>query len=138
MADDNLTMSLPATVWRIASSLARTAFALAWQVFFPSYSIEIVAKDARRLVLKHKGREIVADKRYRTVKSGSRVLATFDAIHSIGIRSHRGDDTPDFWEISLRLGTVSRIMIGRTSDSTDASIIAAGLGTITDKPVIEL
>jgi hypothetical protein len=29
-------------------------------------------------------------------------------------------------------------MIGRTSDSTDASIIAAGLGTVTGKPVIEL
>jgi hypothetical protein len=87
-------MSVPATAWRIVSSLARTAFAIAWQVFFPSYAIEIVAKDARRLVLKHKGREIVADARYRTVKSGSRVLATFDAIQSIGIRTHRGDETP--------------------------------------------
>jgi hypothetical protein len=131
-------MSVPATAWRIVSSLARTAFAIAWQVFFPSYAIEIVAKDARRLVLKHKGREIVADARYRTVKSGSRVLATFDAIQSIGIRTHRGDDTPDFWEISLRLGPFSRIVIGRTSDDADASIIAAGLGTVTGKPVIEL
>lgn len=131
-------MSVPATAWRIVSSLARTAFAIAWQVFFPRYAIEIVAKDARRLVLKHKGREIVADARHRTVKSGSRVLATFDAIQSIGIRTHRGDETPDFWEISLRVGPFSRIVIGRTSDSTDASIIAAGLGTVTGKPVIEL
>jgi hypothetical protein len=132
-------MSLPATVWRIASGLARTVFSQAWQIVSPSYSIEILAKDDLRLVLQHDGCQIVADKRDRTVRSGARVRASFDSIRSIDIRHCSGDEEgPEFWEISLRLGGSSRVLIGRSSDGTEASIVAARLATVTGKKVLAL
>lgn len=129
-------MSFPANVWRVASGLARAVFTQAWQIVSPSYSITILAKDDLRLVLQHGGREIVADGRARMVRSGTRVLASFDAIASIDIRHcSANEDGPEFWEISLRLGGMARTLIGRSSDGTEASIVAARLATVTGRQV---
>ena len=129
-------MSFPVNVWRRASGLARAVFTQAWQIVSPSYSIAILANDDLRLVLQHGGHEIVADRRDRTVRSGTRVLASFDAIESIDIRHCGSDeDGPEFWEISLRRRGNVRTLIGRSSDGTEASIVAARLATVTGRKV---
>ncbi|HET7867044.1 MAG TPA: hypothetical protein VFL86_21805 [Burkholderiaceae bacterium] len=88
----------------MASGLARAVFTQAWQIISPSHAIAILANDDLRLVLQHGGHEIVADRRDRTVRSGTRVLVSFDAIESIDIRHCSSDeDGPEYWEISLRL-----------------------------------
>lgn len=129
-------MSFPENVWRMASGLARAVLTQAWQLISPNYAIAIIANDDLRLVLQHGGHEIVADRRNRTVWSGTRLLATFDAIESIDIRHCSSDeDGPEFWEISLRGRGISSTLIGRSSDDAEASIVAARLATVMGKKV---
>ena len=99
-------------------------------------SIEIVAQDDVTLVLHCGNREVVVDKRRRIVRSESQILAHFDAIKSIDITHYSSIDAgPDYWAVALNLSWFSSISIGRTEDSTDASIAAAHLSTFTGKKV---
>jgi hypothetical protein len=107
-------------------------------IFVPSYSIEILQHDDRLLVLKSGNRSVIADNRFQTVKTGESVLARFDAIKSIDITVNNNDDGPPLWLISLNLNWHSSVKIGESSDSTEASIVAAHLSTITGKKVRSL
>lgn len=103
----------------------------------PDDSIEVVYQDDKRLVLSANGYDITADKRTRTVRSGDKVLARFDAIKTIDITSIQHDNGQGAtWTVSLYLGWFSRVRIGRTEHQVDASIAAARLSTITGAKVL--
>ena len=116
----------------------RAFFAEAKRVVAPNFAIEIVVHDERHLVLASEGRQVVVDNRFSTVKSGTKVLTLFDAIQSIDIQRQHNDDGPETWNVSLYINWHSRVQIGRTSDATEASIVAAHLSTITGKKVLAL
>lgn len=122
-------------VLAFVKDFARAFVAEARRVFSPTLDIEIVEQQGPRLVWRSGGREVVADQRLRAVLSNGRVLARFDAIQSVDIQHHRGNDTPEAWSVNLGLGGRSRVRVGRCSDATDASILAAHLGTLTGKKV---
>ncbi|AKJ30773.1 hypothetical protein AAW51_4082 [Caldimonas brevitalea] len=82
------------------------------------------------------GREIIANKRYRTIKSGDRVLALFDQIQSIEVAREADDEGQETWRVSLYISWLSRVQIGRTTDATEVSIVGARLSTITGKKVV--
>lgn len=114
----------------------RAFVAEARRVFIPTHDIEIVEQQGPRLVWRSGGREVVADQRLRAVLSNGRVLARFDAIQSVDIlQHHRGNDTPEIWSVNLGMGGRPRVRVGRCNDATDASILAAHLGTLTGKKV---
>lgn len=99
-------------------------------------SIEVVEDHENRLELNANNRRVVADRATRAVRLGGRVVAHFGAIDAIEIRYHENGDGPEWWAVSLRVGSGRRVAIGRTTDDAEASIAAARLGTITGKRVV--
>lgn len=113
-------------------------------MFYPSIHqaapLEIVQQDDVSLVLNGNGRQIVFNKRFGTVKSGTKVLARFDAIQTIDVTHHGpGDDRPESWSVRLNLkGWFASVAIGDTHDDVSASIVAARISRCTDKKVRSL
>lgn len=102
----------------------------------PVFVLDIVHDDERSLVLRTRRREIAVDRRYGTVKTGSRVLARFADVKCIelrGLRDRSGESV--VWSVSLRLGWFRHIGIGMSHDDVHASIVAARLSTLTGRPV---
>jgi ribosomal protein S3 len=100
--------------------------------------IEVIEQNDVQLVLKANGREIVVNKRYGTVKAGSRLLARTAAIRSIDIKYCRSTQDAHFrewWVVRLNLNWYSSVRIGSTQNQLDAAIAAANLGTATGKKV---
>ena len=110
------------------------------RVFAPTSALEIVRQDENLLVLKNNSRQFAINKRFRTVKSGTQVLAQFDAIETIDITHRRAsDDSPEHWSVSLNLkGWFASITIGDARNDLDASIVAAKISTFTGKKVRSL
>ncbi|WP_157359985.1 hypothetical protein [Caldimonas brevitalea] len=106
------------------------------EVLLSGETIEIADHDDVSLVLRSMGREIIANKRYRTIKSGDRVLALFDQIQSIEVAREADDEGQETWRVSLYISWLSRVQIGRTTDATEVSIVGARLSTITGKKVV--
>ena len=129
-------MSASSAIWNFAKTFVREFVGEAKRVLLPTHSIEIVTQDDVRLVLRSLGREVVANKRFGTVKSEERVLARFDAIRWIEVARERNDDAPETWKVSLYISWLSRVQIGRTNDALEASVAGARLSTITGKKVI--
>lgn len=129
-------MSAAAELWYLTKRCARGLLGAVRQVLAPTYSIELHEPDDARLVLVCDGREVVVNKRFRTVKCGGDVLARFDEIQSIEIRCRSdGEDADPYWVVRLRLSRLSSVQVGRTSDSVEASIVGARLSTFTGKRV---
>jgi hypothetical protein len=122
-------------VWAFVHEFVRAFFAEARRVLTGAQDIEIIEQQDTRLVWHTGGRETVADQRLRAVMSNGRVLARFDAIESIDIRRTQRGDAPEMWDVSLHLAARSRVRVARSTDATDASILAAHLSTITGKKV---
>ena len=115
-------------------------FPAAGDLLASAYPLKIVRHDDALLVLNGNGREIVFNKRFRTIKSGTTVLAQFDAIETIDVIHHRGDeDRPESWSVRLNLkGWFASVSIGDTNDDAEASIVAARVSRFTDKKVRSL
>ncbi|WP_411877641.1 hypothetical protein [Polaromonas sp. YR568] len=100
--------------------------------------IEVIEQNDVQLVLKANGREIVVNKRYGTVKSGSRLLVRTAAITSVDIKYRRrlvNGKWREWWIVLLRKSWYSWVRIGSTTIKLDAAIAAANLGTATGKKV---
>lgn len=123
---------------QFARDFMRALAGEATDLLAPSIGIEIVEQDDRRLVTLSERRQVVVDKRFGTVKCGTKVLALFDAIQSIDIQHQHDDGGTEAWNVSLYLSWYARVQIGRTGDATEASIVAARLSTITGKKVLAL
>lgn len=138
---DARAMSLIDTVRRAVRYIAREVGAEARALFDPVFTIRILQDDGRVLVLDHRGSELRLDRRFGTVKSGSRVRARFSDIRAVVVRrtrmggSHLRDEMPEIWTVSLQLGWFSRVHVGRTNDDAEASIVAARIASLTGKPV---
>jgi hypothetical protein len=108
-------------------------------VLAPFSSLEIVQQDDNQLILKNNSRQFIISKRYRTVKSGTRVLARFEAIETIDVRHHPSIDEPEYWSVRLNVkGSFFPVTIGHTCGDVDASIVAARISTFTGKKVRSL
>ncbi len=123
-------------LWHFAKRCAQGVLGVVKQVLVPTYSIDVHEPDEVRLVLVSGGREVVVNKRFRTVKCGGDVLARFDEIQAIELRCQSdGEDGPDYWVVRLRMSWLSSVQVGRTSDRVEASIVGARLSTFTGKRV---
>ena len=131
-------MSNASALWEIVKQALRFPVSDIGQLLSSSPTIKIVEHSDRHLILSSEGRRVVIDKRFKTVKSGSKVLAHFDSVQSIDLRLDRCNDGPDTWTVSLYLGLLSRVHIGRSNDDTEASICAAHCSTVTGKKVLAL
>ena len=134
-------MNKRSAVWQFIADFVRGVLAEPGRVIHwlkSSASIRVVDDQENRLELSANSRRIVADRVSRTVLSGGRIVARFEAIQAIEIKYHQNGDGPEWWAVSLRLSPRGHISIGKTVDDTAASIAAAKLGTITGKKVVAL
>jgi len=134
-------MSFLDTLHRAVRRIARDVGAEARSLFEPVFAIRILQDDGRVLVLDCRGRELRLDRRFGTVKSGSRVLARFSEIRAIVVShsrlggAHVREEMPELWTVTLSLGWFSRVHVGRTHDDAEASVVAARIASLTGKPV---
>ena len=131
-------MSFLSSIANFSLEFIRSLFAEARSALSPMCEIVIASEDARQLELQSSDRNTVINTRYQTVKTGTNLLARFDEIKSIDITRHSSDDEPDSWLVSLNLSWFSSVNIGRTTDDTNASIVAARISTFTGKRVRSL
>ena len=124
--------------WNFVKDFAAAFVAEARGVFAPVYAIEVLKHDERQLIVRSEKRTVIADKRFGTVKHGTRVLTTFNRIESIDVQRDGGSEGAETWSVSLYLNWHTRIQIGRSTDPTEASICAAHLSTVTGKKVLSL
>jgi hypothetical protein len=98
--------------------------------------LQIVYQDDYKLITKNDLRQYKFNRRDRTVRSGTRVVAYFDQFKVIKVRRISAENTPDCWAVYLRLnGSLIPFYIGVASDEFDAEIVASQIGTITGKQV---
>lgn len=131
---------------RRAHNAPMNMFTALWQrvvravqsLLFPRYWLAVVEHEPLRLVFSSDHRQVTVDGTARQVRSGEKVLATFEAIQSIDVVHHprAGDGSkPEHWSISLYLGRSSRAYVGRSRKQAAADKAAKLLATITGKTV---
>lgn len=99
-------------------------------------SLEIIDHTDKRLVVWSDRGPMTFDRNYGTISRSGRVIARFDAISQVEIKEYRGDSGPFAWAVRLRVAWWRSIHVGRTTDDMTASICAAHVSTIMDKPVV--
>ena len=97
--------------------------------------IEVSEESSARITLAALGIQTTVDRAADVVVQGGRKVATSASIKDIHLFQPRGQEGPPNWFISLRLQGGRRVELGSVTDSTDASIIAAKLATVTGRPV---
>lgn len=94
--------------------------------------------DEHTLVLDSGHGRFVFDRSARRVLRDGEPVADFAAIRSVDIGSLPGGLGERTWSITLYLGVVRRIALGRTYDDGEASVIAARLASAIGCKVISL
>ena len=123
------------TVFTFVREFVAAFFAEARRVFGGESGIEILTQEDKRLAWRSCGRESVADHRLRAVTTNGRLQARFEAIQAIDIQREQRGDSPETWHVCLSLGERKRVHVASSTDATDASILAARLGTLVDRQV---
>jgi hypothetical protein len=100
--------------------------------------LALQALDDDTLVLGSAHGRFVFDRAARCVRRDDEVVATFGAVQSVDIGSLPGGLGERTWSLTLYLGLVRRITLGRTYDDGEASIIAARLAGVLGCKVISL
>ena len=129
-------MAIPPAAQQFLRDFARAFAAEVRRLFSWRFAIEIVASQPDRLILRSAGREIVVDRTRRNIMSGGRLLAPLASIQSVVISQFTDDGEPRWWTVILVTDRIGELTIGKTSDESEASIVAARLATLCDKPVL--
>jgi len=104
------------------------------RLYAPSQST-LRSLDTDRTEFSWQGRPFLFDRSSRTISRAGRIVATYDAVRSIGISEHRDEGQAMSWSVFLEIGFLRNVTVGSTEDQTDASIAAAHLATVTGKKV---
>jgi hypothetical protein len=78
----------------------------------------------------------VFDRLSRAVTQRGRQIATFGTIQHVHIQEESASDGPASWVVSLQLSGSRVVPVGRTTDRTSASTVAAHVATITGTNVV--
>jgi hypothetical protein len=100
-----------------------------------SHSLTVVTERPGFLMLNANGLMVVADKGSSTVTIEGRTVASFNAIQRIEIEYVVAARSAPWWRVRLQVIPAGSVPVGETDDSTDASIAAAHLSSVTGKPV---
>jgi hypothetical protein len=100
-----------------------------------SRSLTVEAERPGLLTLNANGLTVIVDRQANAVTVEGRTVASFNAIDSIEIEYVVAARRPPWWRVGLRIIPAGSVLIGESDDSTEASIAAAHLSTVTGKPV---
>ncbi len=105
-----------------------------WPLVEPA--IEISPPGEAPIVLRSAHGEFEFDVERRVVRKDGAELLAFDQIQSIDVGAFPGGRGEPSWSVTLYMGFLKRVTLGRTYDDGDASIIAARLSRATGAKVI--
>ncbi len=105
-----------------------------WPLVEPA--MEISPPGEPLIVLHSTHGEFEFDLQRRMVRKDGADLAPFDDIQSIDVGAFPGGLGERSWSVTLYLGFLKRVTLGRTYDDGDASVIAARLSRATGAKVI--
>ncbi|MFO1270347.1 MAG: hypothetical protein U1F50_01460 [Rubrivivax sp.] len=105
-----------------------------WPLVEPA--IEITPPGQVPITLRSAHGEFVFDPEKRSVSRDGVEVAPFAAIQSIDVGAFPGGRGERSWSITLYLGFLRRVTLGRTYDDGDASVIAARLARATGAKVV--
>lgn len=91
-----------------------------------------------RLVLDVNGGQVSFDQQSRVVSFFGGRLVSFSSIASIELVHFTNGKRFEWWELGLQLQGGKRLRVGRSTDGTEAAIVAAHVATITGKRVCAL
>lgn len=134
MLAHNAVMPASITFWQRCAGAVRG-------LLFPRYWLAVIEQEPLRVVFSSDHRVVTVDGTARNVRTGEKVLATFDALQSIDVVHHPRSaekDKPEHWSVSLYLGRSTRAYVGRSRKQAQCTKAAALLATITGKPVRSL
>jgi hypothetical protein len=97
--------------------------------------IEIEREDENGLVLNADGWLVAFDKVSQTVSYSGQPVASFSSVVSIEVKHFVNGKRFEWWVLSLNLLGGKKLSIGRSTDGTQVSIVAAHASTITGKNV---
>jgi hypothetical protein len=97
--------------------------------------IEIEDEKENRLVLNADGWPIELEKASQVVSCSGRPVATFSSVESVDVEHFTNGKRFEWYVLSLRLHGGKRLAIGRSTDGSQVSIVAAHVATITSKRV---
>ena len=100
-----------------------------------SRSLTVESESPGLLRLNANGLTVIADRQANAVTVEGQTVASFDAIEAVEIEYVDAARRAPWWRVRLRLAPAGSVVVGESDDSTDASIAAAHLGTVTGKPV---
>ena len=70
------------------------------------------------------------------VLQNGRLVAMADLIEKIELHQPQSQDGPVNWFVTVHVRGARKVEVGRITDSTDASLIAARISAIVGKPVV--
>lgn len=90
-------------------------------------SLRVSAQSEHRLQVDSELGRFSFDLLQRTVDDGTGRVLSFDQIQSVDVGAFPGGRGQPSWSVSLYLGPLNSVPLGRTYDDGDASVIAAKL-----------
>ena len=106
---------------------------------FLAPTIDISERSRELLILLSGSQTVVVDRAKSEVSIDNNSKIKFSSIKTIDIIYRKAtSDWPELWTIRLNVSWLSSPVVGQTTDSTDASIAAARISTLTAKKVRSL
>lgn len=107
--------------------------------FFPKLSIVVDQEDF--LAIDTNGCTLVASKHEQVVTLNGQRIATFKNVEAIHIQHFvrgAGRRQKEWWKLSLKTAQQPAVCLGKTRDWAQVSLAAARLGTLIERPVVEV
>ena len=93
------------------------------------------------LTLNANGYTVMASKPEQIVSINGQTIATFKSVEAIHIRhfvSGAGERRREWWTVSLKIARRRSVFLGKSEDSMEASIAAAHLSKLIERPVVAI
>jgi hypothetical protein len=123
------------TVARFIRDFAHAFIQEARNLFSSKPQLSVLEHTEHHLVLRCGSRKLLADGRTKTIHVGPKLVASFAGIREVEITERANNDGPVTWALTLKLFRHPPLFLAKSQDSTETSIAAAHLSTITGKPV---
>ena len=97
----------------------------------------VIAKDTREVLeLMHGRVRTVFDRRSRNVLQNGRVVASMALVDRIELHFPMTQQGTPNWYVTVHIRGGRQVEVGQATDSTDASIVAARIASITERNVV--
>ena len=98
--------------------------------------IDVIQDTPEMLHLRYGGTETVLDRAGARILQNGKLVAMIDLVENVELHQPPNQDGPRNWFVTVHVRGARQVEVGRVTDSTDASIIAARVATAVSRPVV--